>query len=135
MFGLGQAINGAPAEAALVQRVMGVAPNGRRNTNVDSEPWLTGPAEDLFDAANIVEFPNLLTTIADATEADLTAARQLVFFLVRYLPTMVRMIGALFDDDNYTGLAYFSQMDQHPELVLFVLPMVLAMLRAAARDC
>ncbi len=44
---------------------------------------------------------------------------------------MVRMIGALFDDDNYTGLAYFSQMDQHPELVLFIVPMVLAMLRAA----
>ena len=130
MFGLGQAIDGTPAEAAMVERVMGIAPNGRRNTIADSGPWLTGPAEDLFDAATIVGLPNLLNTVADSTDADLTTARQLVVSLVRYLPLMVRVIGALFEDENYTGLALFSQTDQHPEFVLFAVPMVLAMLRA-----
>ncbi|HUZ56023.1 MAG TPA: hypothetical protein VMU94_26295 [Streptosporangiaceae bacterium] len=130
MFGLGEAIDGTSAEAGTVERVMGIAPNGRRNAIADSGPWLTGPAEDLFDAATIVGLPNLRNTVADATDADLAAARQLVVSLVRYLPLMVRVIGALFDDENYTGLAFFSHMDQHPEFVLFVVPMVLAMLRA-----
>lgn len=130
MFGLGQPIEGTPAEAATVERVMGIAPNGRRNTIGDSGPWLTGPAEDLFNAASIVGLPNLRTTIADATDADLTAARQLVIALIRYLPLMARLIGAIFDDENYTGLAPFSRIDQNPEFVIFAVPVVLAMLKA-----
>src|SRR6266487_5920882 len=46
MFGLGQVIDGTSAEAATMERVIGVAPNGRRNTIAESAPWLTGPAED-----------------------------------------------------------------------------------------
>jgi hypothetical protein len=129
-FGLGQAIDGTSAEAAAVERVMGIAPNGRRNSVADSGPWLTGPAEDLFDAARITGLPSLLTAIDGATDADLAAARPLVLALVRYLPFMVRVIGALFDDENYVGLAYFSHMDQNPEFVVFAIPLILAMLRA-----
>ncbi len=130
MFGLGQQIEGTPAEAAAVERVMGIAPNGRRNSIADSGPWLTGPAEELFDAAGIVGLPNLIDTITDATDADLTAARQLVIALVRYLPLMARVIGAMFDEENYNGLAFFAHMDQNPEFVLFTVPVVLAMLKA-----
>ena len=53
MFGLGQAIDGGSEEAATVERVLGIAPNGCRKTIAASGPWLTGRAEDLFDAASI----------------------------------------------------------------------------------
>ena len=43
---------------------------------------------------------------------------------------MVRMIGAMFGDDNHAGLAAMGQIDQHPEFALYIVPMVLAMLRA-----
>jgi hypothetical protein len=40
------------------------------------------------------------------------------------------MLDAMSGEDNYAGFAAFSQMDQHPESVLFIIPMVIAMLRA-----
>jgi len=130
LFGLGETIEGTAAEAAAVERVLGIAPNGRRHAIADTGPWLTGAAEDLFGAASIVGLPGLLGAVTDSSEADLTAARQTVIALFRHLPLMVRMIGAMFGDDNYTGLAGMGQIDQHPESVLYLVPMVIAMMRA-----
>lgn len=134
MFGLGDTIEGTAEEAATVERVLGITPNGRRHAIADTGPWLTGPAEDLFDAANFVGLPHLLAAVTNASDAELTAARQTVIALFRHLPLMVRMIGALFDDDNYTGLASMSQMDQNPEFVVYIVPIVIAMLRAGWKD-
>jgi hypothetical protein len=47
-----------------------------------------------------------------------------------HLPLMIRMIGAIFGDENYAGLAGLSRIDQHPETVTYLVPMVIAMLRA-----
>jgi hypothetical protein len=66
----------------------------------------------------------------DSTDANLSAARQTVISLVRYLPIMVRLIGALSDDENHTGLAGIGQIDQQPEVVLILVPIVLTMLQA-----
>lgn len=130
LFGLGETIKGTDAEAAAVERVLGIAPNGRRHAIVGTGPWLTGPAEDLFGAADIIGLPHLLDAVADASDIELTAARQTVIALFRHLPLMVRMIGALFGDDNYTGLATMGQIDKQPEAVLYIVPMVIAMQRA-----
>lgn len=127
---LGQAIEGTAAEAATMERVIGIAPKGRRNAIGDSEPWLTGSAGDLFGLASSIALPNLVKAVADATSADLTAARQTVISLVRYLPILVRLIAALSGDGNYTGLEGISQIDQHPEAVLILVPIVLTMLQA-----
>lgn len=129
-FGLGENTHGTAEEADTVERVLALAPNGRRHTIDTAGPWLTGPAEDLFEAADIVALPRLLDAVQEATDADLTAASQTVVALFRYLPLMVRMLGAMFDDDNYVGLAAFGQMDQHPEILVYVVPMVIAMLKA-----
>jgi len=133
-FGLGEALEGTAEEGAAIERVLGIAPNGRRHTIAGTGPWLTGPAEDLFSAAGIVGLPSLLHAVTGASETDLTAARQTVVALFRYLPLMARMLGAVSGDDNYAGLAVLGQLDQHPEIVLFIVPMVIAMLKAGWQE-
>ena len=129
-FGLGENLEGSAKEGETVERVLGIAPNGRRHTIDTTGPWLTGPAKDLFGAADIVALPRLLEAVRDAPETDLSAARQTVVALFRYLPLMIRMLVAMFDDDNYAGLAAMSELDQHPETLIYVVPMVIAMLKA-----
>ena len=130
LFGLGEKVETTAQDAELVERVLGLAPNGRRRTIDGTSPWLTGPAEDLFSAAEITAIPNLATAVTDASEAELATARQIVSILFRHLPLMVRMIGAMFGDENYTGLAGLSQFDRHPEVVIYLVPIVIGMLRA-----
>jgi hypothetical protein len=130
LFGLGEKIQTTAQDAVLVERVLGLAPNGRRRTIDGTGPWLTGPAEDLFSAAEITAVPALAAAVADASESELAIARQIVITLFRYLPLMVRMTGAMFGDENYNGLAGLSQLDQHPEAVIYLVPMVIGMLRA-----
>jgi hypothetical protein len=134
LFGLGQAIDGPAHDAALVENVMGIAPNGRRHSIDDAEPWLTGPAEDLFAAAGVVGLPRLAEAVADASDAQLAAARQTVVALFQYLPLMIRMVGVMFGDDNYIGLAGLGQLDQQPEFVTYLVPMVIAMLKAGWQE-
>jgi hypothetical protein len=134
VFGLGEQIDGSAHEGALVENVLGIAPNGRHHTIDGEGPWLTGPAEDLFGAAGIVGIPRLAETVADATEAELDAARQTVVTLFQYLPIMIRMVGVMFADDNHTGLAGLGQLDQQPEFVIYLIPMVMAMLKAGWKD-
>ena len=114
--------------------MLGLAPNGRRHAIADAGPWLTGPAEDMIDAAGVVGLPHLIAAVNDASDVDLTAARQTVAALFRHLPLMIRMLGAMFGDDNYTGLARLSQIDQHPESLVYIVPLVIAMLRAGWQE-
>jgi hypothetical protein len=130
LFGLGERIETTAQDAELVERVLGLAPNGRRRTIDGTGPWLTGPAEDLFSAAEITAIPNLATAVTDASNAELATARQTVSILFRHLPLMVRMTGAMFGDENYTGLAGLSQLDQHPEAIIYLVPIVIGMLKA-----
>lgn len=113
-----------------MERVLGIAPNGRRHTIEGTGPWLTGPPEALFDASGTVGLPSLLGVVTDASDTELAAARQTVIALFRHLPLMVRMLGAMFGDENYAGLAGLGQIDQHPEIVLYIVPTVIAILRA-----
>lgn len=130
LFAVGEQIQAAPGEAETVERVLGVAPNGRRHHVGDAEPWLTGPADDLFGAAAFIALPNALTAVRCATETELETARGLVATLFRYLPLMARMIGAVFGDENYAGFAGLRELDRHPEFVMLLVPMVVGMLRA-----
>jgi hypothetical protein len=134
MFGLGETLQSTAEDAAVIERVLGLAPNGRRHAVADAGPWLTGPAEDMFDASGIVGLPHLLTAVNSASDADLMAARQTIAALFRHLPLMVRMLGAMFGDDNYTGLAGLGQIDQHPETLVYIVPSVIAMLKAGWQE-
>ena len=134
VFGLGEVIDGTAHDAASMEQVMGIAPNGRRHSISGEGPWLTGPAEDLFGAAGIVGLPTLAEAAATATEPELAAARQTVVALFQYLPLMIRMVGVMFGDDNYTGLAGLGQFDQQPEYVIYLVPMVISMLRAGWKE-
>jgi len=134
LFGLGETIDGTAHDATLIENVLGIAPNGRRHSIDGEEPWLTGPAEDLFGAAGIIGLPRLAEAVASATEAELGAARQTVVALFQYLPLMIRMVGVMFGDDNYTGLAGLGQLDQQPEFVIYLVPMVIAMLKAGWKE-
>ena len=129
VFGLGETIEGTAADATAVERTLGIA-NGRRQRVEGAEPWLTGPAEDLFSAATITGLPRLLDAVTNASDAELTSARQTVVAIFQHLPLMARMLGAVSGEDNYAGFAAFSQLDQHPESVVYIVPMVVAMQRA-----
>lgn len=129
VFGLGETIEATAAEATAVERVMGIA-NGRRQRVEGAGPWLTGPPEDLFGAGAITGLPHLLNAIANASDAELTSARQTVIALFRHLPLMARMLNAVSGEDNYAGFAALSQLDQHPEVVVYIVPMIVAMQRA-----
>jgi hypothetical protein len=133
-FALGQRVDATAEEANTVERVLGIAPRGRRQHVLDAGPWLTGPAEDLFDAANVVALPTALQALGDATEAELETARHIVAALFWHLPLMARMMAALFDEENYAGLAGLRQIDQHPEIVMLMVPSVIGMLRAGWQD-
>ena len=65
--------------------------------------------------AGVVGLPRLAEAVADASDAQLAAARQTVVALFQYLPLMIRMVGVMFGDDNYAGLAGLGQLDQQPE--------------------
>jgi hypothetical protein len=130
LFGLGESIEATPADAAVVERALGVAPNGRRHRIFDADPWLTGPAEDLFAASSITGLPALLQAVETSTDAGIAAARQTIIGLVYHLPLMIRMIGVMFGDENYMGLGNLGQMDGNPDFVMFFAPMVIAMQRA-----
>ena len=86
LFGLGETIEGTAADAAAVERVLGIAPNGRRQAIAEAGPWLTGAAEDLFGATGITGLPHLLSAVTDASDTELAAARQTVIALFRHLP-------------------------------------------------
>ena len=130
LFGLGEKIETTSQDAVLVEKVLGIAPNGRRQTIDGTGPWLTGPAEDLFNEAEIVALPSLIEALTSASDAQLSTARQIASIMFRHLPLMVRMLGAISGDENYAGLAGLSQLDQHPETAIYLIPMVIAMLRA-----
>jgi hypothetical protein len=133
-FGLGETIDSTAADGELIERLLGLAPKARHPTADGTEPWLTGPAEDLLDASSIVALPRLLQVVSEASDAELVSTRQAVIALFRYLPLMMRMLGAITGDDNYAGLAAIGQMGQHPELIPYIVPAVLAMLRAGWTD-
>lgn len=129
-IGLGEPVEGTPGQGDAVERTLGVAPNGRRHSIAGAQPWLTGPAEDLFSAADLISLPRLLDAATHSTENELETARKTVTALFRYLPLAARMIDVLSGRDNYAGLASFEQVTQHPEIVLWLVPAVVAMFKA-----
>ncbi|GGS54438.1 hypothetical protein [Actinokineospora fastidiosa] len=133
-FALGDAVHATAEDAKTVERVLGVAPNGRRQRVEGAGPWLTGPAEALFETAEVVALPTALRAVREATEAEMGTARDIVAVLFRHLPLVARMMAALFDDANYAGLAGLDQIDQHPEIVMLLVPSVIGMLRAGWQE-
>jgi hypothetical protein len=133
-FALGDAVDATADDAKTVERVLGVAPNGRRQLVNGAGPWLTGPAEALFETAEMVALPTALRAVRDATDVELATARDIVAVLFRYLPLVARMMAALFGDENYAGLAGLDQINQHPEIVMLLVPFVIGMLRAGWQD-
>jgi hypothetical protein len=134
LFAFGDEIKAGPDEAETVERVLGLAPKGRHDRVGDAQPWLTGSANDLFSAAEYVALPRALAAVRSSTDTELETARGLVVTIFRCLPLMARMIGVVFDDENYAGFAGLRELDQHPEFVMLLVPTVIGMLRAGWQD-
>jgi hypothetical protein len=132
-IGLGEHVAGTPDQGEAVERVLGVSP-GRRRSPVSGQPWITGPAEEIFDAAGMVSMPRLLEVIVDAPDAELEAARQSVIALTRLLPLAARMMDVLSGRDNSAGLKGLEQVAERPEAVLWLLPAVVSMTRAGMSE-
>jgi len=133
LFAFGETLDTTEEEAETVERVLGVSPGRRQRVDGDG-PWLVGPAQDLFDAAQVISVPRMAETLVDATDAELESARQLVAMLFRFLPLVARMIGAVFGNDNYAGMERVGHLDDHPEFVMLLVPMVVAMIRAGWQE-
>lgn len=133
LFAFGETLDTTEEEAATVERVLGVS-SGRRQRVDGGGPWLVGPAQDLFDAAQFVSVPSMAETLVNATDVELESARQLVAMLFRFLPLVARMIGAVFGNDNYAGMEGVGHLDEHPEFVMLLVPMVVGMIRAGWQE-
>jgi hypothetical protein len=132
-IGLGEQVEGTPAQGAAVERTLGITP-GRRRSPVTGQPWLTGPAEEFFGAAGIVSVPRLLESAASASDEELEAGRRSVIALVRLLPLAARMTDVLSGRDNTIGLSSLEQVTSHPEIIMWLLPAVVSMTKAGAAD-
>ncbi|MCM2416510.1 hypothetical protein [Streptomyces sp. RKAG293] len=132
-FALGETLGTTEEEAATAEMVLGISPGRRQRVN-GAGPWLVGPAKDLFDAAKLVSVPAMAQALADATDAELESSRRLVVVLFRSLPLAARLIGAAFDDDNYAGMEGIGRLDQHPDFVLLLVPMVVGMIRVGWQE-
>lgn len=129
-IGLGERVDGTPAEGDAVERVLGIAPNGRRYSPDGVGPWLTGPTEEIFGAAAVVGLPNMLKTLDDVTDDALGRARQTVNALFRLLPLAARMMDVLAGQDNVSGLAGMEKLAENPDNAMWLLAAVTAMLAA-----
>jgi hypothetical protein len=54
--------------------------------------------------------------------------------MFQYLPFMVRLIDVMTGEDNHIGLAGLRDVDQNPESLFFLTPMIVGMLRAGLTD-
>ncbi|MER6425782.1 hypothetical protein [Streptomyces sp. NPDC001137] len=133
LFAYGETLDTTEEQAATVERVLGVSPGRRQRVDGDG-PWLVGPAQDLFDAAQVISVPRMAETLVDATDSELESARQLVAMLFRFLPLVARTIGAVFGNDNYAGMEGMGHLDDHPEFVMLLVPMVIGMIRAGWQE-
>jgi len=133
-FALGQRVDATPHDADTIERVLGVGRRGRRDTVDGSGPWLVGPPETLFDTVEVLSLPAALQAVRAATDAELETARGVAMAVLRYLPLMARMMAATFDDDNYAGFAGVQPLDQHPEIAMIMVPVILSMLQAGWHD-
>ncbi len=126
---------GIPAEgdvegqARLVERVLGISPNGRKQRIADTGPWITGPAAPLLEAVDIISFPQLLAVAESATTAEFEAARMMTLAMFRYLPFLIRFTAAIYDDPNYIGMASAARLDADPGMVALLLPAIVSITR------
>jgi hypothetical protein len=128
-LGLGEQVEGTPTQGQAVERTLAITP-GRRRSGASGQPWLTGPAEEIFGAAGMVSVPRLLESVASAADEELEAARRSVIALVRFLPLATRMMDVLSGRDNTIGLSALEQVTGHPEVVMWLLPAVVSMAKA-----
>lgn len=129
-IGLGEQVEGTGAEGDAAERLLGIAPNGRRYSPDGTGPWLAGPAEEIFGSGDVVGIPNMLKALVDVPDDALGHARQTVNALFRILPLAARMMDALADQDNASGLAAMEQVAENPENVMWVLAAATSMLVA-----
>ncbi len=47
---------------------------------------------------------------------------------------MARLMAVLFDDDNYAGMSGLQHLDEHPDIVMIMVPWVVGRLRAGWQD-
>jgi hypothetical protein len=115
--------------ALTVERALGISP-GRRQGFGDAGPWLTGPARDLFDAADFISMPSMTQAVEAATDEELEAARPTAAALFQYLPIAARAVGALSQKENHAGMQGPAAMDDDPKLAVLLVPAVLGFRRA-----
>ncbi|MFB8086853.1 hypothetical protein [Streptomyces sp. NPDC055992] len=124
IFGLGTQPDLAEAEAQTIEKVLGVSP-GRRQRVEGAEPWLTGPARALNDAADFVSLPRMAEALADATDADWQEARSPAAALFLQLPVFTRALAALTGKANFAGMGGSIEWDSEPLFAVILIAFVL----------
>lgn len=129
MFGTGEKLAPDDHQAQMVERVMGLAPKARKQQVAGAEPWLSGSASDLFDAADVIAFPALIATARTLTDSELEQARDSANAIFRYLPMMVRMLTLMTGDQNAAGLGFLRELDRQPAIAFMIVPLVVGLFR------
>ncbi|WP_043175996.1 hypothetical protein [Streptomyces sp. NRRL B-24484] len=129
LFTLGESGDVTEEHALTVEKALGVSP-GRRQGFGDAGPWLTGPAQDLFGAAEFISVQSLTQAVESTTDDELEAVRTTAAALFQHLPIAARAIAALSGKKNHAGLQGLAAMDEDPKLAVFLTAAALGFLRA-----
>ncbi|MFJ4689236.1 hypothetical protein [Streptomyces sp. NPDC088789] len=129
IFGLGTRPDLSEDEAETIEKVLGVSP-GRRQRVEGADPWLTGPASALADAAEFVSLPRLAEALADATDTEWQEARASAAALFLQLPVAARAVAAMTGKENYAGMGGHATLDSHPFMAVFLIAFILGVRRA-----
>ncbi|MFD8911714.1 hypothetical protein [Streptomyces sp. NPDC059575] len=129
IFALGKQPDVTEEEAETIEKVLGVSP-GRRQRVEEADPWLTGPASALVDAADFVSLPKMANALADATDSEWEEARSPAAALFLQLPVVTRTMAALTGKGNFAGMGGYIVLDSEPIMAVFMVAFVLGARRA-----
>ncbi|MEU6245670.1 hypothetical protein [Streptomyces sp. NPDC047024] len=129
IFALGKQPDVTEEEAETIEKVLGVSP-GRRQRVEDADPWLTGPASALVDAADFVSLPRMTEVLADATDSEWEEARSPAAALFLHLPVFTRAMAAMTGKENFAGMGGQAAFDSEPIMAVFLVAFALGARRA-----
>jgi len=113
------------ADAAAIERTIGIARGRTRVLPGGVTPWLTRRAGDFFENANLWSHPALVAAASTASDDELEAVRAPSEALFLYLPALVRGLRAMLKARNPLGWGMITRADDHPENLAMIIPLLI----------
>jgi hypothetical protein len=118
----------SPDLARMAERALGVSA-GRRRLSNNLEPWLTGPATEISQSADMISLPAIAAVAQTVTLAELEEVRDYARALTLLVPQVLPLAQEWFRDQNVAGLGNLVALAD-PDIA----PYIVAVLVGIRRD-